>query len=60
MKEEEILIGNLIPTVIVIDSGGNNPQCPGVQAHIINKYSKPRKVMIIPYLSKQYIKNNGR
>ena len=58
--EDEILIGNLIPTVIVIESGANNPQYPGLQAHLINKYSKPRKVMIIPYLSKQYIRNNGR
>lgn len=60
MKENEILTGNLIPTVIVINGGRNIPQYPGIQAHVINKYSKPRRVLIIPYLSKQYIQNNGR
>jgi hypothetical protein len=60
MEENAILIGNLIPTVIVIDGGRNNPKYPGMQAHVINKYSKPRKVKIIPYLSKQYIQKNGQ
>jgi hypothetical protein len=60
MEEDNILMGNLIPTVIVIDSGQNIPQHPGIQAHVINRYLKPRKVNIIPYLGKKYTQKIGR